>query len=162
MYIEQTTLSLPGWPTLKIVDFQTPLKSKRSDPFGKIDLLGAGDELAVIELKVLRADRGADTPLNAILEAVGYCAVVESNLIQISGELRAAGHPVGLGGLAALILAPDDYWDRWDRTRTGAPWRSTLSEAAALVSKATGLRVGFGAFDIERVGASLDVTDPTA
>jgi hypothetical protein len=161
MFLEQTALLIAGWPPVRIVDFQTPLKAKQSDPYGKVDLLGVGDELTLIELKVLRGERDADTPLNALLEAVGYCAVVEANRIQIVDELRDRGYTVSSGGLAALVLAPEDCWARWDRTRTKPPWRDALNKAADVVTEATGLRVGFGSFDVSQVGATLDVTDPT-
>ena len=69
MYLEQTALLVPDWPPIRIVDFQTPLNSKRSDRLGGVDLLGAGEGLCVIELKVLRPDGRADNPLNALFEA---------------------------------------------------------------------------------------------
>ena len=160
MFLEQTVLMVPTWPPVQVVDFQTPLKAKQTDKHGKVDLLGAGVGLTIIELKVLRGTQDADTPLNALSEAVGYCAIVEANQERIVDELRARGHTVAPGGVSALVLAPDDYWARWDRTRTKQPWRKALSVAVDVISDATGLLVGFGSFDVDEVGATLEVTDP--
>lgn len=160
MFLEQTVLVVPDWPPVQVVDFQTPLKAKQTDKHGKVDLLAAGVGLTVIELKVLRGTQDADTPLNALLEAVGYCAIVEANQERIVDELRARGHTVAPGGVSALVLAPDDYWARWDRTRTKQPWRKALSVAVDVIIDATGLPVGFGSFDVDEVGATLEVTDP--
>jgi hypothetical protein len=159
MFLEQTALLIPDWPPMRIVDFQTPLKAKQTDEYGKIDLLAAGEGLCVVELKVLRNDGTGDTPLNALLEAVGYCAVVEANRARIIEELTATGHRVTSDDLYALVLAPDDYWARWDRR--DEDWRGGLTHAAEVITTATGLRVGYGSFDASEVGATVDVSDPT-
>lgn len=151
------TLHLPGWEPVTVVDFQMPLNSERADGLGKVDLLGVGRGLCVIELKLPGAS--SDTPLNALLEGVGYAAVVEANQTWIEDELRDRGHCVGERAASVLVLGPEDYWARWDRTRTTADWRSALRVAGATVSKATGLRVGFGSFDLARIGPSLPVSD---
>ena len=109
----------------------------------------------MIELKVV----GGDTPLNALLEAVGYCATVTSNTSTIEDEIRDAGHPVRAGRLSALVLAPTDYWERWDRTRSRADWRNALGVAASTVSEATKLDIGFGSFDPQEIGPSITATD---
>ena len=160
MFVKQTVLLVPNWPPLQVVDFQTPLKAKKGNKHGKIDLLAAGDGLCVVELKVLRKNDTADTPLNALLEAVGYCAVVEANKNRIVDELTATGHRVSSNDLYALVLAPDDYWARWDRRDEA--WRGGLLHCADVIGAATGLRVEYGSFDAPEVGASLVVIDPTA
>jgi hypothetical protein len=160
MFQQETMFLVPGWRGVRVVDFQTPLNARRSDGLGEVDLLGVGDGLCVIELKVLRPDGGADTPLNALLEAVGYCAVIEANAGRIMSELRGAGHEVGTGPPSALVLAPDDYWARWDRTRTEQPWKAALAHAIGVVGEAPGLTVVFGSFEMADVGETLRVTDP--
>ena len=160
MYVERTILDTSGWPPIRIVDFQTPLNSKLSDGLGKVDLLGAGKGLCIIEFKVLRRDGSTDTPLNALLEGVGYCAVVEANEDRITSEVLDKGHSIRSGPLAVFVLAPDDYWLRWDRTRAAQPWRAALRHAAEVLSRATAVRIGFGAFAMSDVGRHLEVTDP--
>jgi hypothetical protein len=160
IFINQRPLILPDSSAVHLIDFQTPLKSRQSDGLGKVDLLAVDDGLCVIELKVLRRRDQADTPLSALLEAVGYCAVVKSNFERIASEVRDKGHDIQTRSLATLVLAPDTYWARWDRTRRRQPWKAALLHAADVVSSATGLRVGFGSFREEDVGARLDVTDP--
>ena len=151
------TLHLQGWEPVTVVDFQMPLNSMRSDRLGKVDLLGAGSGLCVIELKVPGAS--SDTPLSALLEGVGYAAVVEANATLIVDELRSRGHRAEESAGSVLVLGPKDYWARWDRTRTTADWRRALRVAGATLSKATGLRVGFGSFDLAGIGPSLPVSD---
>jgi hypothetical protein len=159
IYEAGATLSFPGWPLIDVVDFQTPLNARRGDGLGKVDLLGISDGLCVIELKALNKSGSADTPLNALLEAVGYCAVITANASTIEKELRHAGRTVTANELSALVLAPNDYWERWDRTRRPAPWRSALAYAAAVVFEATTLRAEFGSFAVNDVGSLIPVAD---
>jgi hypothetical protein len=154
-----SVLEFPGWRPFTIVDFQTPLNVHRDDGLGKVDLLGSGYGLCVVELKVHRQGSGQDNPLNAVLEAVGYCAVVEHNSETIRNELRDRGHAVERGALSTLVLAPTDYWERWDRTRTPQDWRSGLRSAASVLSAATGLDIGFGSFNVGEIRAAIPVSD---
>jgi hypothetical protein len=162
LFMNQTTLILPDSSTVRVVDFQMPLNARKSDGLGKVDLIGVGDGLSVIELKVLRPGGKADTPLSALLEAVGYCAVVKPNFERVASELGDRGHKVSKRNLAILVLAPEDYWARWDGTRTRQEWRPALGHAAAVVGSATGLRVGFGSFREAELDTRLYVTDPLA
>ena len=155
MFLAGSTISFRDWHPVRIVDFQTPLNAVRGDGLGKVDLLGSGQGLCVIELKVV----GGDTPLNALLEAVGYCAPVTRNSSTIEDELRAAGQPVEPGRLSVLVLAPNDYWQRWDWTRSKTDWRTALGVAASTVSEATKLDVGFGSFNLDDLGPSITTTD---
>ena len=79
--------------------------------------------------------------------------------VPIVDELEATGHRVDSGGVAALVLAPDDYWARWDRREEH--WRGGLIRAVEVIATATGLRVGYGSFDVNDVAGTLEVTDPT-
>ena len=155
MFLAGSTISFRDWNPVKIVDFQTPLNAVQGDGLGKVDLLGSGRGMCVIELKVV----GGDNPLNALLEAVGYCAAVTRHASTIKDELRAAGHHVRTGWLSALVLAPTDYWERWDRTRSKADWRTALGVAASTVSEATKLDIGFGSFNLDDLGPLITATD---
>lgn len=160
IYAAGAVLRFPGWGPVEVADFQMPLNRVRSDRLGKVDLVGVGQGLWVVELKVLRKRGDGDTPLAAVLEAVGYCAVVEHNLSAIKQEVEdRSGRAVEEGGLSALVLAPEDYWRRWDRTRTPQDWRSGLRVAASVLSEATGLAIGFGSFREADIGGSIPVTD---
>jgi len=60
---------LPDRRQLTLIDYQTPLKSRRADRgIGKVDLFGVidGQLPCVVELKV----KGGDTPLRALLEGL--------------------------------------------------------------------------------------------
>jgi hypothetical protein len=162
LFMNQTTLILPDSSAIRVVDFQMPLNARKSDGLGKVDLLGVGDGLSVIELKVLRPGGKADTPLSALLESVGYCAVVKGNFERVASELGDRGHEVSTANLTSLVLAPEDYWCRWERTRKRQEWRPALGHAAAVVASATGLRVGFGSFREEEMDTTLEVIDPLA
>ena len=83
---------------------------------GKVDLLGllSTGECCVLELK---AASGSDTPLKAMLEALGYAAIVEANL-----DL----HPSG--GTPYLVLRsrkPVPLLPLRDRPSIGVPSEKT-------------------------------------
>ena len=85
-------MALPDGERLRWLDYQFPLKAKRSDQgIGKIDLLGLTDEgrLCVVELKTARS---TEDPRIALLQGLAYAAIVEANLerIAMDGE-RARG-----------------------------------------------------------------------
>ena len=147
MYECSTVILFDGWQPIHVVDFQTPLNDRHGQGYGKVDLLGAGVGLAVIELKVNRSTSRPDTPLAAILEAVGYAAVVEKNTIRIHKNLKTVGHVTEYGPGAALVLAPDEYWERFEHTSGSVDWRRALVTARQVLVEATDLRIGFASFD---------------
>ena len=69
------------------------------------------------------------------------------------------GHQMRSGPLSVLVRAPTDYWERWDRTRSKADWRTALGVAASTVSEATKLDVGFGSFNLDDLEPSITATD---
>ncbi len=113
---------LPGI-CLFIRSFQVPLKSRRADPWGKIDLLGVAPDFlpVVIELK-----RGGalDTPLRMIVEAAAYGVAIRKLWntpaskfwIEWSQGLKSrfadAEVPSQLGPLTLICAAPKEYWAR--------------------------------------------------
>lgn len=120
---------------LVIVDYQFPLKAKRSDHgIGKIDLWGFLDcrTPAVVELKVKGRNGLGDTPLRALLEALTHCAIVEKNLDKIARETRERFRmPVDARTKPCLlILAPGDYWDGYLRNREAQAWPEALASLA--------------------------------
>jgi hypothetical protein len=109
---------------LAFIDYQVPLKNKRSDLDGKIDLLGViSSSIALIELK---AFTGQDTPVKALLEALAYTAVIkhQSNFDKLRGELRDQGVDVG-DSIKVVLMAPSTYWEN-NRWELGEKWKKEL------------------------------------
>ncbi|WP_304597121.1 hypothetical protein [Adlercreutzia caecimuris] len=76
-----------GSTVLRIIDYQTPLKHKRDDHAGKIDLLGYdGDVLVILELK---DEDSEETMLRCVLEGYTYLKTVdhEKLIADFAGEL---------------------------------------------------------------------------
>ena len=106
-------LRLPDGTMLQLLDYELPLKSVRADKVGKIDLVGVkGQSLALIELKIKDS---LENPRIALLEVLTYGAVVShpDNLEKITREIEKHW-PLRLSeGIHHIILAPQEYWDRW-------------------------------------------------
>jgi hypothetical protein len=146
---------LPG-VCLFVRSFQVPLKSRRADPWGKIDLLGVAPDFlpVVIELK-----RGGalDTPLRVLVEAAAYGVALRKLWNTPSSKFRlewsrglrsrfaGAEVPSRLGPLTLICAAPKEYWARCVgcRGNRGAVnpegWRSIWKLVGAFQSK--GFRV---------------------
>ena len=134
-FSETILLQLPDGRTLRILDYQTPLKARRDDKgIGKIDLFGVinGALPCVIELKVPTASGGcSDTPLRAFLEAFAYCAIVEANI----GEMAAEATEKLSCGItqdrpALMVMAPEDYWLSYLSHSKAGEWWPVLENLA--------------------------------
>lgn len=69
----------------KMIDYQTPLKSERSDKAGKIDLLACdGSVLRILELKKPHSD---ETMLRCVLEGFTYLRTVDKEKLLENFEL---------------------------------------------------------------------------
>ena len=85
----QSKTSVGVGTAMRIVDYQTPLKEKRDDHAGKIDLLGYdGDDLLLLELKDEDSD---ETMLRCVLEGYTYLKTVdhEKLIADFASELRS-------------------------------------------------------------------------
>lgn len=141
-------LATPSGRRLYIIDYQVPLKAKRSDPIGKIDGLGVTDSgsLCLIELKAPR-QRG-DSPLRALLECLAYLAVVEANRAGLDPEV-AGVHP----GFdpdrrpMALVVGPRAWWSAWEQCPPAGDWRSALAGLSAAIAQALEVSIAYGALD---------------
>ena len=139
---------LPNDETLEILDYQMPLKARRSDKgVGKVDLFGLidGCRSTVIELKVRPTTGGyGDTPLRAYLEALAYCAIVEANSCEIASEASTRfnksidGRSPGL-----VVMAPQDYWAGYAEHPKSGQWWTILSNLAAKSDSLLGLETHF-------------------
>jgi hypothetical protein len=160
LYVSRSILVLDTDSQLSVVDYEIPLNSVEADELGEVDLLGVGHGLWVIELKVLRPTNSADTPLNALTEAIGYCAVVQQNKARIESEVRSLGRAVSTGVVSVLVLAPNNYWEFWGTRRDKRPWRPAMAHAAGVITEATEVPIHFGSFDSTTIGPTVPITDP--
>lgn len=79
---------------MRIIDYQTPLKGKRDDRAGTIDLLGYnGDELLILELKDEDSD---ETMLRCVLEGYTYLKTVDQEKLIADFVDELGGEPKGV------------------------------------------------------------------
>ncbi len=131
LFNQSHLFDFPGGRDLNIIDYQTPLKSKRDDKgIGKIDLFGVIDSSipAVIELKIDGIKRrAADTPLRALLEGLAYCAIVEANITDITDEARAKFNlHIKPKRPDLIVMAPQEYWHSYLSKPTAGDWLPVL------------------------------------
>ncbi|KPK49233.1 MAG: hypothetical protein AMS22_13970 [Thiotrichales bacterium SG8_50] len=153
--------TLPAGESLEIIDYQMPLKARRSDAgVGKVDLVGLvdRDRFAIVELKVRpNSNRPGDTPLRAFLEALAYCAIVEANATDIAGELKNSfNRQIKIAAPILLVMAPQDYWTGYLGHSAAGEWWPMLRKLAADIAELLGIRSQFVALrNIElRMGTS--------
>jgi len=137
---------LPSGEVLEILDYETPLTARQSEGVGEIDLFGLIDDrlMAVIELKILRKDGAADTPLHAFLEALAYCAIVEKNASDIACEVdNMFKKAVDAGPPILVVMAPENYWLKFlNHPKTGE-WLPILINLASEIENRTGVASHF-------------------
>jgi hypothetical protein len=110
-----------GWH--RIVDYQVPVKDRERSPLGlkAIDLLGvdASGLPVVIELKIVRRETGADTPLLALLEAASYACVLLADWPHFRTEFERQRERLRVGnpipdtppeGMSLVVAGPPEYW----------------------------------------------------
>ena len=149
---------------VRLLDYQVPLKAHRDDAgVGKIDLFGlSGDVPVVIELKVAGAGaRASDTPLRAVIEALGYAAIVEANTPSFESEIaERLGRGVNLARPRVLITGPAAYWKQWDERLSTADWQPTLCRFLLSLSGAIELEIGAWDLGNIEVEPGLNQTPP--
>ena len=93
----------------KIIDYQTPLKKKKSDSYGKIDLLSYNEKdnlISIVELKY-RPSVSDETLLRCILEAYTYYKLLK--LDQVKQKLNDENQQVTLDdSKAELVILFDE------------------------------------------------------
>ena len=93
----------------KILDYQTPLKRKKSDSYGKIDLLSYNEKdnlISIVELKY-RPSVSDETLLRCILEAYTYYKLLE--LDQVKQKLNDENQQANLvDSQAELVILFDE------------------------------------------------------
>lgn len=137
-------LQLPDGEELHILEYQLPLKARRSDlSVGKADLFGitGSGQAAVIELK---AARGGDTPLRALLEGLAYTAIVQANLATLRKEVQQRySRTITADTPRLIVMAPDDYWSRFRSRRGTKGWENQLQTLADRILLEIGVAVDF-------------------
>ena len=145
-----------GW--WRCLDYQFPLKAEQADAgVGKVDLFGVTESgrLVVSELKVAPTGRGRGKgPMDALMQALGYAAIVEANSTTIGREaMDVFGVPsISEEPPMLQILAPGDWWRRWfltvDSTRRKAgPWEVRFGELVEDIRDRLGIVVECVAMD---------------
>ena len=146
LFNSKTEFEIPGNQSLKIIDYQTPLKSRQSDQgIGKVDLFGVIDKSVptVIELKIMGVKgRTADTPLRALLEGLAYCALVEANIDDIAGEAFTRFNlPFSQSRPDLIVMAPDDYWQSYLSKLSAGDWLPILQSKIAVICEKLSLSI---------------------
>lgn len=144
----QNTLATPTSRQLRIIDYQVPLKAKRSDPIGKVDGLGLTDRgsVCLIELKAPR-HRG-DSPLRALLESLSYLAVVEANWPDLASEIAAAHSAFDPAQRpTALIAGPRSWWTAWEGCTPAGDWKQSLADLTTATAQSLDVSIAYGALD---------------
>ena len=135
---------LPDFRKLQILDYQMPLKARQADlGVGKVDLFGllSTGEFCVLELKSAGSH---DTPLKAMLEALGYAAIVEANLDCIGQEVQKLfGLPIIQASPIIAIAGPTEYWRTFRANPASRHWERAIAKLAKRVRDHVGIQVLF-------------------
>lgn len=135
---------LPDSRKLQILDYQMPLKARQADAgVGKVDLFGllSSGETCITELK---AAGSRDTPLEALIEALGYAAIVEANLDCISQEVLAFFKlPLVQTKPIVAVAGPTEYWRTFRDNRASRHWESAIAKLTKRVREHVGIQVLF-------------------
>ena len=145
------------WPLggdgyFRLIDYQTPLKAKRSDKgIGKIDLLAVTDagRLMIVELKVRNRSRSIpDSPISALFEGLCYAVLIEANQETLRQEIEDR-----FGGLVSseppvvLVLAPKSWWRKWLESKAAGNWWPAFETLLRRIEEKTGFSILLQAFD---------------
>ena len=86
----------------KIITYQVPIKGKRSDKAGKIDLLAYNENEKLLSLVELKWKESKETMLRAILEICTYYCQIDKG--QLKEELEEKGICPTISGIQKVIL----------------------------------------------------------
>lgn len=140
-------LEITSGRTLRVLDYQLPLKARQADKgVGKVDLFAVDDDAwpVVIELKVEspRPRSCNDTPLRAILEALAYASIVEANIGDIAHELRKRrAVDIKMVRPDIVVLGTSAYWTQLESMSVMAGWRSIAERLFGEVADALQLNI---------------------
>jgi hypothetical protein len=133
---------------MRLIGYQVPLKARRIDPIGKIDLLGLLDDgrLCVIELK--SPGGCGDSPLRALIEGLSYAAVLEANRAAFDEELLAR-YPDAAGNtsLMVVVLGPTSWWQAWEDSKPAGSWKQPFNAICTALQARLGVTIACVALD---------------
>lgn len=150
------------WPQadagrLRLLDYQLPLWSRKSDKDRAVDLLGATDrgQLTVIELKVKpKSDMNrGESPMSALIQGLRYAAIIDTNRAAIAEEAkRRFGEDISEEPPIVQILAPKSWWRGWlelsgSTRRAAGAWELEFVRLARNIEERLGVVVEFMALD---------------
>jgi hypothetical protein len=100
--------------------------------------------MCVVELKVLSKDKASNSPLQAFLEALSYCAMIEANGADIASEVEARfGRRIESTRPVLIVMAPEDYWAWCLSSNKAGNWLRALVNLAEGLKSALGLQSHF-------------------
>ena len=149
---------LEGVGRFGLLDYQFPLKSRRSDiGLGKVDLLGltSQEQPLVVELKVTRkSGDGVDSPMEALLEALRYTACIEVNESTVLDHLwrKNGSEEVRRNSKRALqdefapvvmILGEESWWRWWENKSNGRCAMAAMDSLAQALEGELGIGIHF-------------------
>jgi len=158
-------LVMPDSRSLRLLDYQFPLKAQQTDKgVGKLDLFGVSSDAkaCVVELKIHPIGKGrSDTPLRAFLEALAYCAIVEANASDIAEEaLERYNLKLLVTEPVLIVVAPKEYWAGYVGHRESGDWWPALQRLADQLDKVLGLESHFIALRDSKFSMGLQDQKP--
>ena len=139
---------------------------KYISPIGKVDLLGTTGQgrLLVIELKVKHdgANNRGDTPAAALLQGLGYAAIVQSNHESIAREIKQNFDcSIQDEPPVVQVLAPEDWWQAWmglegSTRRKAGNWEEAFKRLVIDMEEHIGIRVECAVLDVNQHQVSFD------
>ena len=142
----------PGGGSLRLLDYQVPLKARQKDAgIGKIDLLGVTEvdevgRFVVIELKIDHAGGGrGDSPMVALMEALRYAAILQLNLKDIASEanreeVQCPASPIELAP-AIILLGTAEWWQSWITLKAAGSWKAPFVDLLNQIETQIGVSV---------------------
>ena len=170
LWNEEMPLTIADGAEFFLRDYQFPLKARRDDKgIGKVDLLGTTRQgrLLVIELKVKGdgVNKRRDTPAAAMLQGLGYAAIVQSNHESIASEMKQKFDCSILNEPPIVqVLAPEDWWQAWmglegSTRRAAGNWELAFVKLSKDIRERIGIIVECAALDFRRGQVSFDDKD---
>jgi hypothetical protein len=128
----------------ELIDYEVPLRARRGDAgIGEIDLLGLAREarrLWVVEVKV---EGNAESPLEALIQALSYAAIVEGNRAPFAAEVATETGIDIIWPPAIAVVADKGYWTSLARSRGVGPWTEAMQTLVRRIRDALAIDVRF-------------------
>lgn len=137
---------------IQLLDYQFPLNDQQRGPNLKVDLVGVstgGGNFTVIELKVSDSKgKVNDSPLSALIQALGYTAIIEANLefIKVALDRKREENPNDErwhipsldDKLGIMLLAPCGWWFE-TFNNYGENWKQKFNDLRVSIKEVLGI-----------------------